>query len=203
MKKKIALTLLGTILIYASVAFAIKAGLGVMPVDAAINTVADVLNVKVGTFSMLFHGTFFLVQMIMEGKNFRKIQFLQILYITLGGTVLNFFLYTVLKNLTFSLYPIRLIVTLAAFFISAFGVTLVLETQLIRIPMDGCVQMVADQVGTTMGKLRQKIDFALVVICVLLTVVFKTQWTLREGTIIAALMFGPSMDLWKKKFFTK
>ena len=112
MKKKIALTLLGTILIYASVAFAIKAGLGVMPVDAAINTVADVLNVKVGTFSMLFHGTFFLVQMIMEGKNFRKIQFLQILYITLGGTVLNFFLYTVLKNLTFSLYPIRLIVTL-------------------------------------------------------------------------------------------
>jgi uncharacterized membrane protein YczE len=54
-----------------------------------------------------------------------------------------------------------------------------------------------------MGKLRQKIDFALVVICVLLTVVFKTQWTLREGTIIAALMFGPSMDLWKKKFFTK
>ena len=203
MKKKIALTLLGTILIYASVAFAIKAGLGVMPVDAAINTVADVLNVKVGTFSMLFHGTFFLVQMIMEGKNFRKIQFLQILYITLGGTVLNFFLYTVLKNLTFSLYPIRLIVTLAAFFISAFGVTLVLETQLIRIPMDGCVQMVADQVGTTMGKLRQKIDFALVVICVLLTVVFKTQWTLREGTIIAALMFGPSMDLCKKKFFTK
>ena len=147
MKKKIALTLLGTILIYASVAFAIKAGLGVMPVDAAINTVADVLNVKVGTFSMLFHGTFFLVQMIMEGKNFRKIQFLQILYITLGGTVLNFFLYTVLKNLTFSLYPIRLIVTLAAFFISAFGVTLVLETQLIRIPMDGCVQMVADRIG--------------------------------------------------------
>lgn len=203
MKKKIALTLLGTILIYASVAFAIKAGLGVMPVDAAINTVADVLNVKVGTFSMLFHGTFFLVQMIMEGKNFRKIQFLQILYITLGGTVLNFFLYTVLKNLTFSFYPIRLIVTLAAFFISAFGVTLVLETQLIRIPMDGCVQMVADRIGTTMGKLRQKIDFALVVICVLLTVVFKTQWTLREGTIIAALMFGPSMDLWKKKFFTK
>ena len=203
MKKKIALTLLGTILIYASVAFAIKAGLGVMPVDAAINTVADVLNVKVGTFSMLFHGTFFLVQMIMEGKNFRKIQFLQILYITLGGTVLNFFLYTVLKNLTFSLYPIRLIVTLAAFFISAFGVTLVLETQLIRIPMDGCVQMVADRISTTMGKLRQKIDFALVVICVLLTVVFKTQWTLREGTIIAALMFGPSMDLWKKKFFTK
>lgn len=203
MKKKIALTLLGTILIYASVAFAIMAGLGVMPVDATINTVSDVLNIKVGTFSMLFHGAFFVAQMVMEGKNFRKIQFLQILYITLGGTVLNFFLYTVLKDLTFSFYPIRLIVTIVAFFISAFGVTLVLETHLIRIPMDGCVQMIADRMGTTMGKLRQKIDFALVVVCVLLTLVFKTQWALREGTIIAALMFGPSMDLWKKKFFSK
>jgi uncharacterized membrane protein YczE len=203
MKKKILFTILGIIIIYADVAFAIKAGIGVMPVDAAINTIAAVLGIKVGTFSMVFHGSFFLGQILIEKKDFRKTEFLQILYITLGGTVLNFFLYTVLKNLTFSLYPIRLIVTLAVFFISAFGVTLVLETQLIRIPMDGCVQMVADRIGTTMGKLRQKIDFALVVICVLLTVVFKTQWTLREGTIIAALMFGPSMDLWKKKFFTK
>ena len=40
MKKKIFLTILGIIIIYADVAFAIKAGIGVMPVDAAINTIA-------------------------------------------------------------------------------------------------------------------------------------------------------------------
>lgn len=202
MKKKISLTVLGIILVYGSVAFAIKAGIGVLPVDAAIATIADVLHVKVGTFSMAFHGCFFLGQVAMERKNFRKTELLQILYITLGGSVLNFFLYTVLKSVTFSFYPVRLIVTIAAFLISAFGCTLVLETHLMRTPMEGCIQLIAQRIGTTMGKLRQKIDIFLVLISVVLTLIFGTGWTLREGTIIAALIFGPAMDLWKKLVFT-
>lgn len=203
MKKKILHTILGIILIYADVAFAIKAGIGVMPVDAAINTIADVLNIKVGTFSILFHGSFFLGQIAIERKNFRKTELLQILYITLGGTVLNFFLYTVLKNVTFTFYPVRLIVAVAAFFVSAFGVTLVLETHLMRTPMEGCIQLIAERLGTPMGKLRQKIDIGLVLLSVILTLIFGTEWTLREGTIIAALMFGPAMDFWKKTVFSK
>jgi uncharacterized membrane protein YczE len=203
MKKKIALTILGIIIIYADVAFAIKAGIGVMPVDAAINTIAYVLNVKVGTLSILFHGSFFLGQIAIEKKNFRKTEFLQILYITLGGTVLNFFLYTVLKDVTFTLYPIRLMVAVAAFFLSAFGCTLVLETHLMRTPMEGCIQLIADRLGTPMGKLRQKIDIVLVLLSVALTLIFGTEWALREGTVIAALMFGPAMDFWKKAVFSK
>lgn len=203
MKKKILHTILAIVIIYADVAFAIKAAIGVMPVDAAINTLAAVLNVKVGTLSILFHGSFFLGQILIEGKNFRKIEFLQILYILLGGTVLNFFLYTVLQDVTFTLYPIRLVVAVIAFFLSAFGVTLILETHLMRTPMDGCVQLIAERLGKPMGKFRQKIDIGLVLLSVVLTLIFGTEWTLREGTVIAALMFGPSMDFWKKKLFTK
>lgn len=203
MKKKILHTILGIILIYGSVAFAIKAGIGVMPVDAAINTIAYVLNIKVGTFSMVFHGSFFLGQIAMERRNFRKTEFLQLLYITLGGSVLNFFLYTLLKNVSFSFYPIRLLVAVCAFFVSAFGVTLVLETHLMRTPMEGCIQMIADRIGMANGKLRQMIDIGLVILSVALTLIFGTEWTLREGTIIAALMFGPAMDFWQKKVFRK
>lgn len=202
MTKKIALTILGIILVYGSVAFAIKAGIGVLPVDAAIATIADVLNIKVGTFSMVFHGSFFLGQIAIEKKNFRKTEFLQILYITLGGSVLNFILYTVLKSVSFSFYPVRLLVTIAAFIISAFGCTLVLETHLMRTPMEGCIQLLAERMGTTMGKLRQRIDIVLVLVSVVLTLIFGTEWTLREGTIIAALIFGPAMDFWKKHVFS-
>lgn len=202
MTKKIALTILGIILVYGSVAFAIKAGIGVLPVDAAIATIADVLNIKVGTFSMVFHGSFFLGQIAIEKKNFRKTEFLQILYITLGGSVLNFILYTVLKGVSFSFYPVRLLVTIAAFIISAFGCTLVLETHLMRTPMEGCIQLLAERMGTTMGKLRQRIDIVLVLVSVVLTLIFGTEWTLREGTIIAALIFGPAMDFWKKHVFS-
>lgn len=202
MKKKIPLTILGIILVYGSVAFAIKAGIGVLPVDAAIATIAEVIGIKVGTFSMLFHGSFFLGQIALERKNFRKTEYLQVLYVTLGGTVLNFFLYTLLKQVTFSFYPIRLIVSILAFLTGAFGCTLVLETRLMRTPMEGFIQMIAERMGTTGGKLRQKIDIVLVLISVALTLIFGTSWTLREGTIIAALIFGPAMDFWKKTVFT-
>ena len=203
MPKKIASTILGILLVYASVAFAIKAGIGVLPVDAAITSIATLIGMKVGTFSMLFHGSFFVGQIIIEKKNFRKTELLQILYITLGGTVLNFFLYTVLKNVTFTAYPLRLIICVLAFLVSAFGCTMVLETHLMRTPMEGCIQMIAERIGTTMGKLRQKIDIVLVIISVAITLIFKQDWTLREGTIIAALIFGPAMDFWKKHVFSR
>lgn len=203
MIKKIVRTILGIVIVYGAVAFAIKAGLGVLPVDAAIATIADVIGMKVGTFSMLFHGCFFIGQILIEKKNFRKTELLQILYITLGGTVLNFILYVVLANVTIPFYPLRLLVAVLAFLVSAFGCTMVLETHLMRTPMEGCIQLIAERIGTTMGKLRQKIDIALVLISVVLTLIFHTEWTLREGTVIAALIFGPAMDFWKNRIFTK
>ena len=123
--------------------------------------------------------------------------------LTLGGTILNFFLYTVLGNVNFTFYPVRLAVCVLAFAVSAFGCTMVLETHLMRTPMEGCIQMIAERIGTTMGKLRQKIDIVLVLVSVALTLIFGTEWTLREGTIIAALIFGPAMDFWKKNVFSK
>ena len=203
MTKKIVRTILGILLVYSAVAFAIKAGIGVLPVDAAITSIATLIGMKVGTFSMLFHGSFFLGQIAMEGKNFRKTEFLQLLYITLGGSVLNFFLYTVLRNVSFSFYPLRLIVCVLSFVVSSFGCTLVLETHLMRTPMEGCIQMIAERIGTTMGKLRQKIDVVLVIVSVLISLVFGVEWTLREGTIIAALIFGPLFDFWKKTVFSR
>jgi len=203
MAKKIARTILGILLVYSAVAFAIKAAIGVLPVDAAITSIATLIGMKVGTFSMLFHGSFFLGQIAMERRNFKKTEFLQLLYITLGGSVLNFFLYTVLRDVSFSFYPLRLIVCVLAFAVSSFGCTLVLETHLMRTPMEGCIQMIADRIGTTMGKLRQKIDVVLVIISVVISLAFGVEWTLREGTIIAALIFGPMFDFWKKYVFSK
>ena len=203
MQKKILRTIAGILLVYSAVAFAIKAGIGVLPVDAAITSIATLIGMKVGTFSMLFHGSFFLGQIVMEGKNFRKMEFLQLLYITLGGSMLNFFLYTVLGGVSFSFYPLRLVVCVLAFAAGAFGCVMVMETHLMRTPMEGCVQMIADRMGTTMGKLRQKIDIVLVIISVAITLLFGVEWTLREGTIIAALVFGPMMDFFKTQVFEK
>jgi len=203
MIKKIARTILGILLVYGAVAFALKAGIGVLPVDAAITSIAMLIGMKVGTFSMLFHGSFFLGQIAIERHNFKKTEFLQLLYITLGGYVLNFFLYTVLKDVTFTFYPLRVLVCIAAFAVASFGCIMVMETHLMRTPMEGCIQLIADRMGTTMGKLRQKIDIVLVIISVAISLLFGVEWTLREGTIIAMVIFGPMLDFWKKYVFSR
>lgn len=81
-----------------------------------------------------------------------------------------------------------------------------------RTSMEGCIQLIAERKGIKNGTLRQAIDIVLVVLSVALTVIFTVDWSaggfmdimasgtwrLREGTIIAALIFGPAMDLLKK-----
>ncbi len=201
MGKKILQTISGIIIIYSALAFAIKAGLGVLPVDAATTTIADIIGIKIGTFSMLFHSCFIVGQILIEKKSFHKTELLQIPYVIFGGSILNFILYTVLEKVTITFYLLRLLVAVLAFIVSAFGVAMVLESNLMRTPMEGFLQLVADKIGMAAGRLRQFIDIGLVVISVVLTLIFHTAWTLREGTIIAALIFGPAIDLWRKLIF--
>ena len=201
MLKKILTTLAGIFLIYAAVGVAIKCGIGVLPVDAAITTLSNIIHVKVGTVAIFFHGSFLVGQIILEKKNFRKIEFLQILNITFGGAVLNFVLYTLLKNFTVTFYPVKLVLATASFLMGAFGCTLVLETHFVRTSMEGFIQLMAERMGITMGTLRRRIDIFLVIATVLLILITKTPWTLREGTVIAALIFGPAMDFFKNKFW--
>ena len=203
MLKKILTTLAGIFLIYAAVGVAIKCGIGVLPVDAAITTLSNIIPVKVGTVAIFFHGSFLVGQIILEKKNFRKIEFLQILNITVGGAVLNFVLYTLLKNFTVTFYPVKLVLSTASFLVGAFGCTLVLETHFVRTSMEGFIQLMAERMGITMGTLRRRIDIFLVIATVLLILITKTPWTLREGTVIAALIFGPAMDFFKNKFWNK
>lgn len=57
--KKIVTTLVGIFLIYGAVALALKASIGVLPVDAAIASISDVLGISTGMIAILFHGLFF------------------------------------------------------------------------------------------------------------------------------------------------
>ena len=140
---------------------------------------------------------------MIEKKNFKKTEWLQVLYITLGGSMLNFILYTVLKDITFTSYPVRLLVCVASFAVSSFGCTMVLEAHLMRTPMEGLLLLLADIKGTTMGKIRQKMDIILVFLCLILTFACGATLQIREGTVIAALVFGPMFDFWKKYVITE
>ena len=198
MLKKISVTLLGMLIIYTGASFAMKASIGICPVDAAIASFAALTGMKIGSFSMLFHGSFFLGQIVLERRAFKKTEFLQIPYIILGGYIMNFFLYTVLANVEFNSYLLRFVVCLLSFVVCSLGCILVMDAHLMRIPVEGFVQILADRTGITLGKMKQRSDFLLILCCVAVTLIFGIAWTLREGTILSAIVFGPLMDFWRR-----
>ena len=196
-------TVLGILLIYAAVAVNVKVAIGVGPIDSAITTIAEIIGVKVGTFSMIFHGSFFVGQMIIKKKDFKGKDYLQLFFIIGGGYIWNFFLYTVLQNVEFTLYPVRLVVFILANIISAFGCLLILDMKIMKTPLEGFLQLFADKIGTTLGKCRQVADIFLLILSVVLILIFGTEWTVREGTVISALIYGPALDLMRKHIVSK
>ena len=190
--------MLGIILIYGAASFSIKAAIGVTPVDATMASLAAVSGMKMGGLSIVFQSCFFLGQLILEGRNFRKTEFLQIIYILLGGYLFNFFLYTVLRDVVLVSYALRLAVCIMAFTVCSLGCILVIDSKFMRIPVEGFAQVLADRKGLSLGRVKQIMDFLLILLCITVTLIFRTDWTLREGTLIAAIIFGPLMDMWRK-----
>lgn len=200
---RILFTVIGILLTYGAVAFNVKVAIGVGPIDAAITTIAQIIGMKVGTFSMIFHGSFFLGQILIKKKDFKMKDCLQLFFIIGGGYIWNFFLYTVLRNVEFTLYPVRLLVFILSNIVSAFGCLLVLDMQVMKTPLEGFLQLFAEKRGTTLGKCRQVADISLLLLSVVLILIFGTEWTVREGTVISALIYGPALDLLRKHVVSK
>lgn len=206
-KKTIAL-LVGVSIIAFGCSLAIKANIGVSAWDALGLTISNIIGIKVGDIYFIMNGSCILIQILIERKNFRKIEFLQVLNILTVSALINLFVYEIFPKWEMSTatirifsYELNLIAVLwliAAYIIIAFGVSIVLESKLIRNPLEGVCLLITEKIGGEMGRFRQKIDFLFIAVTILLIIISKTPLTLREGTIICIVVYGPMLDVWTK-----
>jgi uncharacterized protein len=196
--KKIIAVLTGTFIIYLGFCLAIKVSVGLDAWDAMLTSVSAVLGLKVGTVSILFSIVCIIGQFVVERNSFRHIQLLQLLSVFFGGTILNFLVYGLFRNLHFSSYPLRIIIAALSYMLMATGVMTIIESRLIRNPLEGFCQVLTDQFGGRMGRLRQMCDWGFIAATLILSFRFKTKITIGEGTVICMLIFGPALDFLRK-----
>jgi uncharacterized membrane protein YczE len=196
-KKTVAL-MIGIIITAFGCSLTIKASVGLGAWDALALTVSNISCIKVGTIAIIFNSLCILGQLAIERKNFRIIQFMQFILVLIQGTFINFFVYTVFAGLRLSSYPMRIILIVFAYCVIAFGVMVIMETRIVRNPLEGVCQVAADRLGKPMGRIRQLLDIFLIVLALLLAFLSRTDYTIREGTLICMLMFGPLLDVYKK-----
>ncbi len=195
---RIGTVLTGLVILDFGVALSVVTNVGMGTYDGMVTTLADVLHINIGTFSIIFNFLLITAQIVLEGKHFQKSQLLQYPNVFLSGTILNFLIYTVFKNVTFGGYVVRLAISCLSNVARALGVMLILESNFVRAAMEGLVQIVCDRKHWRLGRIMQLLDAVYIAVSLIMTSLFHTPYRVREGTVAAMLLFGPLLELFRK-----
>lgn len=193
LKKYIALVL-AVFLTAMGVGLAIKANVGLAAFDAVNQSISNAIDVRVGTVVMFVQTFFVLIQLVILRKDATWHVFMQIPLVILLGQFINLFVDDIFGSMDLQNYFMRVAVFIIAQLIISFAVSALLVVDLIAMPVENLSAILAQRFPFKLGQIRQAIDIILIVSALAISFVSSTEWTIREGTILSALIFGPLMD---------
>lgn len=193
--KRLLLYLSGFIILAAGVNVSKTAQLGISPVSAIPYAMELIWGVELGKATLAFNILLIAVQIILLRKNFKPVQLLQIVctylfavFVTYtGGGYLLFWL----PLPTF--YIMQLIYLFISIILIGVGASFYLIPGFVPLPAEGLanaiVELSKDKIKFPNAKVA--VDSCMVAISAILSIVFLGGFkSVREGTIIAALLIG-------------
>lgn len=194
-KKRLAVQFLLLTLLTAGTAFAqtlaLKANIGVCACwDAVGLNIYEIFGLRVGTFSMIMHIICVSVQLLIQRKEFDVWKVLQIPYVVIFGTFLNFFYYDVM---TFELkgYAIKVLFVILAYVGLALFLGPLLLLNLVNMPSEAMCIVISGKYEKDYAKVRVSLDALCILASVVLSLVGGVSLKVREGTVIGMLLLGP------------
>lgn len=191
---KFILVTISIILTAIGASLALKAAIGVGAWDALSQSTSIVLGIKVGTFSMLMNLSCVLIQLLILRKDFKINHVLQIFVAVLLGNIVNFMFYNVFSKLTVNSYSVSLLLFILSMILVSVGVATIMATNLTSFPLEGACMVIAQKINKNFGTVRQFVDIVSIALALGITFVFKNRITVREGTVIGMIIFGPLLD---------
>lgn len=196
--KKFALLVIGVAITHFGVALSMIPDIGIGAYDAFGLTVSYVSGVDVSIIYAAMSGFFLLGQIVIERKRFRLTELFQLVFVFGSGFFTAIFTEYVFKGVSVENYAAKIFVLAAAIMCKAVGLITVIESYLIRVPMEGFCVCIAERTPFTMGQVRMAFDVIFVVFIAVITPLADLPWTVREGTAIAFLIHGPMLDILQK-----
>lgn len=193
--KKYLTLLLSLFLASMGIALAIKSGVGLAAFDAFNQTVADTTNMQVGTIVMLVQIFFVFLQLLVLRKEASWKILLQIPFVVLLGQFINLFVYYIFGNLDLTNYFLRLVLFIFSQFWTSFFISIMLVLDLIAMPIENLSLILSKRIPFTLGQIRLAIDVLLIVFSLAITLIFSVPLSIREGTLVSALIFGPMLGV--------
>ncbi|MEH7110521.1 YczE/YyaS/YitT family protein [Bacillus sp. JJ1764] len=177
---------------------ALKAAVGVGAWDALSQSISGVIDMKVGTFSMMMNISCVLIQLFLLKKEFKLKTLTQILVAILLGYVVNFMFYDVFARFTIHSYWANIVLLIVSCVICAGAVSMIMTINLITFPLESCCMVISKKINKNFGAIRQFVDILSIVVALGVSFFFNQCITVREGTVIMMLLFGPLLNVFMK-----
>ncbi|WP_066305607.1 YitT family protein [Bacillus sp. FJAT-29814] len=181
----------------------IKAAVGVGAWDALSLSVSGVIDMKVGTFSMIMNISCVLLQLILLKKEFKINHIVQIFVAVLLGFVVNFMIYDVYSKFTIDSYWMNVLLLILSVIICAASISVIMAINLVTFPLESVCMIISKKINKNFGFIRQFVDVLSIAIALAVSFLFNESITVREGTVIAMILFGPLLNVFMKLMMPK
>ena len=189
-KRRISVFILGLGLSGFGVAMTTQAGLGTTPISSLPYVLTFLMPLSLGMLTLLLNVFLVFGQVLLLGRDFRKIQYLQIAATGVFGFFIDLGLF-VLEPFRTGNYLLQLIMLFCGCAILGLGISCQLTADVMFIPGEGFVKALSARLKKEFGLIKISFDFSLVACAALASWVFISHLTgIREGTAIAAFAVG-------------
>ena len=188
---RVAVYILGLLVLAFGVVFSINSDLGISPVNSIPFATSVVFEIRMGIIATTFFILCVVMQIIVLRKDFKVINLTQIFYSFIFGYFVDFARF-VKADFAFPTYLGQLLMMVISIVLIATGLSLYLETKLVPMPSEGLVLAFVQKFpNLTFARAKVMLDSTLVVIAIVLTLVaLGSVQGVREGTVLSAIFIG-------------
>ncbi len=199
--RRIFLYCAGLFLMAMGVSFSGTADLGMSPVNSIPYVLSEIFTfLTMGNWIIVIFSLYILLQFLILGRDFQPWRVLQLICTVLFGYFTDF---TNLLADRFlpdpalmiwppaAVYLVRLLYLAISMVLIALGILLYLSPDLISLPGEGIMQVIADKLHKPLPVVKMWFDCTVSIIALVLSLLWFRQFHgIREGTVIAALGVG-------------
>ena len=187
------------------ISITIFAGIGVSSFNALNLSLATVLEVGVGTVTMVLNIFFLCMYAMLTHFKLRKKYLMQFLAAIAFGSIINIFTYHIFNKIVITHYLIKITVFCAGVAISGVSTGMILYLDILTFPIESVCTVLSSRLELPFHKLRYSFDIICVIGSIVMSKYFRNPMNVREGTLISLFLLTLWMHAtvaWMRKKYT-
>lgn len=198
-KERIAAYLGGLLLLALGIGASVRSNLGSSPVASVPYMISLLSGLELGLTTILWQSFLVLLQILILRREFRPVQLLQLV----TGFVFGYF--NTFAGWFYGLFPapqsivVRALFTCIGFAVGGFGVWLYSSADVMNMPSEGIVMVVAEKLRQPFHRIKIAFDVTSVIIAGCFCLIFlHALGSVGVGTVVIAIMLGTMVGVYSR-----